>query len=111
LPANLDEPSETGVVTKVARKYCTVQFPGGYPDTVEYDKETGHERSGSFMYVNRIQTAEQWAVDDRANAVDRALRKAGVVIDYGMHATTDQLEAIASILNIDVDQENKNADH
>lgn len=95
-----------GTVVKVARKYCTVEFPreGYHPFTAEFDKETGLER-GDMNYpqhLANIKTAEEWAAIDRHSALRKALYKAGVEFTYKAKLTLEQIEAIAKIVGVEI---------
>lgn len=97
----------TGTVIKVARKFCTVEFPRGelgYSFTAEFDKETGIERGDKDypQYLAQIKTAEEWAAIDRYFALVAALRDAGIELGHRASLTPEQIEGIAEIVGIDV---------
>lgn len=93
--------SRFGTVVKVARRYCTVRFPG-WPDE-QYDKETGVIRGGEqYGWAGRIKRPEEWARQDRAVNLRLALRGVGVNVDTNAKLTNEQLEAIAKIVGVEV---------
>jgi len=92
----------TGTVVRVARKYCTVEFPSHIPDcrpvTAEFDKRTGLARmSGNYSPDSQIKTPEEWAEVDRKRDLTQALRRAGVEVRSNLF-TLEQVEAIAAIV-------------
>jgi hypothetical protein len=95
-----------GTVVKVSRKYCTVEFKSylGFASTLEFDKETGFERSNGFMPASQIQTADEWAALDRRSRTVDALRQIGVSITNGKSSiTNEQVEAVANIFAVQLD--------
>lgn len=69
------------VVTKVARKYCTVELEGPYKLPSDYDKETGEGRdSGGHTNYDRIMTPKAYEDSQRRKQQVEDLYRAGVEI-------------------------------
>lgn len=97
-------PDRVGKVTRVARKYCTVEFAGMRRlETLEFDKETGGERGNPQypQYLGTIKTADEWAAIDRRANLLKALREIGVDL-YRVSVTSEQLEAVAVVFGIEI---------
>ena len=96
------EPRRQGVVVAERRKYVAIQIDG-LRDAIDFDKQTGYERTGpndTDHYALRARTPEQVEYDDRVAAAWDTLREAGLGRTYAKPAliTDEQLVAIANIV-------------
>jgi hypothetical protein len=97
---------KAGTVVKVARKYCTVEFPTHYGvRTGEFDKETGIERGDKDypQHLTSIKTPEEWAaIDCREDLIHELLRHGVDVRVMGRsRLPLETIEALAEVMGIE----------
>ena len=86
-----------GKVTKVARKYATVEYEQA---TTEFDMGTGIERGykgNNSTYATRVKTLAEVALDQRRSTASQTLFRAGVSVNYPHRLSLEQLEALAEV--------------
>ena len=92
------EGGHPAVVTKVGRKYGTVEYDNdGRARAIEFDLQTGRERGSASNYAARVETVAEAELGIRYATARKALFDAGVSILYDNRLTLEQFEAVAAI--------------
>jgi hypothetical protein len=89
-----------GKVTRVARKYVTIEYQWGSGGayTLEFDIESQRERGSDYSYAAIFRTPEEHAIVERKHAAEDGLMKLGLIKKRADALTLEEMEAVVELI-------------